>query len=112
MHEIKHAVGSVVASDTQASVAALDNALVTQSRMCASIVEAAADSRLPIAATQSLLENLAHGINGLATSRGNMVVAVRELTRIQARSNLETTSFGCPGGLEGSRTSGSLELTD
>lgn len=112
MHEIKHAVGNVVASDTQASVAALDNALVMQSRMCASIIEAASDSRLPIAATQSLLENLAYGINGLATSRGNMVVAVRELTRIQAGSNLETTSFGCPGGLERSRTSGSLEMAD
>lgn len=109
MHEIKYAVGNVVASDTQASVAALDTALVMQSRMCASIIEAATDSRLPIAATQSLLENLAHGINGLAASRGNMVVAVRELTRIQSRSNLKPTSFGCPGGLEGARTSGSFE---
>lgn len=111
MLEIKESIGNLVASDTQSSVVALDTAIVMHSRMCASIVEAAADSRLPIAVTQGVIENLVHGISGLAGSRASMVGAVRELTKIQARSTLEATSFGCPGGLERAGTSNSLETT-
>lgn len=99
MHNIKQQVGQVVAADTQASVAALDMAVLMQSRLCSSSIEAASASQLPIAATQGLLESLSAGISGLVESRAKLAVAVRHLNVIQGRSNLRETNFGCPGGV-------------
>lgn len=98
MLEIKNTTGSVVASDTQASVAALDNAVLTQARLCASVVEAAAESKMPVGATQKLLQAMADSMSGLVASRLEVVAVVREINLIQSMSNLKTTSFGCPNG--------------
>ena len=38
-------------------------------------------------------------MRGLVASREEVVTAVREINLIQAKSNLRTTSYGCPGGL-------------
>lgn len=100
MHTIREQVGSVVAEDTQSSVAALDVAVLMQSRMCASILEAATDSKLPIGTTQKLLESLADGLRTLVGSRSDLAAAIRELNVIQAKSNLRTTGFGCPNGVK------------
>ena len=89
----------MVASDTQASIAAMDMAIISQSRMCASVMEAANDAKMPIGATQKLLEAMASGLQNIAESRSDMVDAVRELRRIQADSSLAAEYFGCPGGL-------------
>lgn len=99
MHNIKESVGAVVAADTQSSITALDQAVAQQSRMCASIIEAAHDSHLAIATTQSLLDALTTGLRGLVESRAHLAQAAREVAVIQARSNLRETSFGCPSGL-------------
>lgn len=98
MHNIREQVGQVVAADTQASITALDTAVLMHSRLCASAIEASADSHLPIAATQGLLESLAAGIDGLVQSRSKLVTAVRHINIIQGRSNLRETGFGCPNG--------------
>ena len=98
MLQIKEAVGSVVAADTQATIIALDRAVAQQSRMCASIIEAAHDSNVAIASTQPLLDALTVGLRGLVESRSNLVKAVREAATLQANSNLRETSFGCPNG--------------
>lgn len=98
MYNIKQSVGGVIAADAQASVAALDSAVLMQARLCASALEAAADSQLPIAATQGLLESLSSGINVLVQSRAELAKAVRHINLIQARSNLRETGFGCPNG--------------
>lgn len=99
MHKIKHTAGAVVAQDTLSSVTALDTAFVMQARLCATVVEAAAESKLPVAATQKLLDAITAGMRGLVVSREEVVAAVREINFIQARSNLRETSFGCPDGL-------------
>jgi hypothetical protein len=104
MHQIKQSVGSVVAEDTQASIKALDTALAEQSRMCASLVEAAQDSNLAIAVTQPLFESVTSGLRGLVESRAHMADAAREIAKIQARSNLRETAFGCPSGWSHGRT--------
>lgn len=101
MLEIQNATGAVVAADTQASVAALDSAVLTQARLCASVVEGAAQSMLPISATQKLLQAMTDGMSGLVASRMEMVAVVRELTSIQKNSNLNVTSFGCPNDFAG-----------
>lgn len=98
MHKIKHSVGSVVAADTQSSIEALDRAVAQQSRMCASVIEAAHDSHLAIATTQPLLDALSASVRGLVESRANLAAAVREVAIIQAKSNLHETAFGCPSG--------------
>ncbi|WP_126173023.1 hypothetical protein [Altericroceibacterium xinjiangense] len=100
MHEIKETIGAVIAGDTQASVKALDTAVTLQSRMCSNIMEAAMEARLPMGATQGLLEKLASGMNGLVATRSDMIAALRELSRIQSQSNLKTVSYGCPAGVE------------
>lgn len=99
MHHIKQTTGDVIASDTQASVSALDNAVLSQARLTASVLEGAADSKLSAASTQKLLQSMANGMNVLVSSRADLVAAVREINMIQLRSNLKTTSFGCPDGL-------------
>lgn len=98
MHNIKQRVGDVIAADTQASIEALDTAVLMQTRLCASTIEAATDSRLPIAATQSLLETLSSGMQVLVQGRAELAKTVRHINLIQARSNLRETSFGCPNG--------------
>lgn len=99
MVDIKKNVGGLVAADTQSSAAALDMAVVMQSRMCASVMEAAAHSKLPIAATQGALDAMTASLQNLSASRAGLVTAVRELLRIQAASNLCEVSFGCPDGI-------------
>lgn len=99
MHQIKHNAGAVVAQDTLSSVTALDTAFVMQARLCATVVEAAAESKLPVAATQKLLDAITAGMRGLVASREEVVTAVREINFIQARSTLRETSYGCPSGL-------------
>lgn len=99
MHQIKSSAGAVVAADTQSSVAALDAAFIAQARLCATVVEAATESKLPVGATQKLLDSITAGLRGLVASREEVVVAVREINLIQAKSNLRTVAFGCPNGL-------------
>ena len=96
MFDIKNSTGSVVAADTQASVAALDGAVLAQARLCASVLEAATESKLPARATQKLLQSMSEGMSGLVNSRAEVVAAVREINLIRHKSNLKTTAFGCP----------------
>lgn len=98
MLEIKQSVGAVVADDTKSSIAALDQALSQQSHLCVSLVEAAQHSGLAVAVTQPLFESLTTSMRGLVDSRAHLSDAVREIAKIQSRSNLRETSFGCPNG--------------
>ncbi len=96
MFKIKDSTGSVVAGDTQASISALDTAVLTQARLCASVVEAATESKLPARATQKLLQSMTNGMSTLVDSRSEIVAAVREINLIRHKSNLKAAEFGCP----------------
>lgn len=96
MHEIQQAAGRVVASDTQNSVDAVDQAVMSLAHLCASIVEVSKSSRLPIATAQGALANAGDGLAKLIASREDMDQATRELTAIQKASSLHTVAFGCP----------------
>lgn len=110
MHKIKESTGAVVAQDIAASVSALDAAFVMQARLCATVIEAASESKLPVGATQKLLDSITAGMRGLVASREEVVTAVREINLIQAKSSLRVTSYGCPGGLYSLSTSTVAEL--
>lgn len=107
MHEIKHSSGAVVAAETQASVAAIDTAVLTQARLCVSVIEAANDTNAPVVTVQKLLQSMTAGMSGLVASRMDMVNTVRELTLIQRRSTLDASDFGCPDVVD--PTQGSLK---
>lgn len=109
MVEIKHGTAKVVAADTQAMTASLDEALLQQARLCATLVEAAGETELSIVESQPVLEAVAASMVKLVESRSSVAVAVKQLTGIQRRSNLAEVSFGCPGGWYRSR--GSAETT-
>lgn len=96
---INQTSGTVVAAETQALAAAIDSAMLAQARLCASVIETANESKLPVVATQKLLQSLASNMSGLVSSRAEFSTAVRELNVIQARSNLREVGLGCPNGI-------------
>lgn len=96
MHNIKQASGSMIAADTQDAMNALDSAMVTQSRLFATVVETAAEAKLPVGTPQKLLQSISAGMAGLVSTRADIVTAVTQINLIQMRSNLNATSFGCP----------------
>lgn len=99
MLKIEQAAGQVIAADTQASVAAIDAAVLTCSRLCSSIVEVSASSNLPISAAQKALGAAADALVAAVQGREGVAVATRELLKVQGLSTLQTTAFGCPDGI-------------
>lgn len=98
MHTIEKSAGQVIAADTQASVSAIDQAVMSCSRLCASIIEVSHASNLPVAAGQQALVKLSAGLSAVIEGRQHIAEAARELLKVQARSNLQTVGFGCPDG--------------
>lgn len=101
MHRIEVAAAQVVVSDTRNSVGAIDQAVMSYSRLCASIVEVSNASDLPVTACQPALAKAAGGLAALVEGRDLIGQATRELIKIQGASTLRETAFQCPGGLPG-----------
>jgi len=99
MFKIEENTGLVVAEDTKTTIAAIDRAILSETRLASSIIEASEQSGLPIAQSQKLLEGMARGFEHLVAGRGDMLAVVRHLTTIKGRSNLEVVDYGCPDGL-------------
>lgn len=96
MHQIDQSAGQVIASDTQASVAAVDQAVLSYSRLCASIIEVSNSANLPVAAGQPALAKIAAGLSALVEGRDLIAGATRDLLKVQRMSNLDVSNFGCP----------------
>lgn len=99
MHRIQENAARVIATDTQTSVGAIDQAVMSYSRLCASIVEVSNAAELPVTAGQPALAKVAAGLAALIEGREHIASATRELIKIQRSSNLNETAFHCPGGL-------------
>ena len=104
MFKIAETSGLVVAEDTKSTIAAIDRAILSETRLASSILEVSEQSGLPIAQSQKLLEGMARGFERLVAGRGDMLVVIRQLTAIKGHSNLKVTDFGCPDGLGASLT--------
>lgn len=104
MHRIQETAAKVVASDTQSSVGAIDQAVMSYSRLCASIVEVSNASALPVTAGQPALAKVAAGLAALIEGREHIASATRELIKVQQGSSLRETAFECPGGLPMAKT--------
>lgn len=98
MYKISEKLGYVVAADTQTAVGSINDAIISQSRMCATIVEASIAANLPIGAVQSSLAAVSAGLRDMVANRAGVAEAIRELTEIQRMSNLKEVGFGCPLG--------------
>ena len=98
MHKIEMTTGMVIAEDLKASIRAIDNALLQETRLTGSLIEASEQIGLGMAHSQKLLESMARGLDNLVKGRADMLAVVRQVNSIRAQSNLEVTDFGCPGG--------------
>ena len=98
MHNIELAAAKVIASDTKSSVGAIDQAVMSYSRLCASIVEVSNASDLPVSAGQPALAKVAAGLSALVEGRNLIAGATRELIKVQQLSTVREASFQCPAG--------------
>jgi hypothetical protein len=100
MLKIEHTTGMVIADDLKASIKAIDDALLQETRLTSSLIEAGGQIGLPIAHSQKLLEGMARGFEKLVAGRADMLAVVRQVNTIRSQSNLKVVGFGCPGGDE------------
>lgn len=97
MLKIEQTTGMVIADDLKASIKAIDEALLQESRLTGSLLEASGQIGLPITHSQKLLEGMARGFEKLVSGRADMLSVVRQVNSIRSQSNLQVVGFGCPG---------------
>lgn len=100
MLEFHPGAGAIVAADSQNTIAAVDDALLSGVRMYASVIEATQGSNLPTTQSQKLLVSLTGGIQSVVQGRGEIVSAICRMAEIKAHSNFAPENFGCPAGWE------------
>lgn len=98
MLKINEATGMVVAEDTKATIKAIDHAILQESRLAGSVLEASDQIGLPMAHSQKLLEGMARGFERLVAGRADMLCVVRQLTAIKDQSTIKVVDYGCPDG--------------
>lgn len=101
MHKIEQSTGMVIAEDLKASIHAIDQALLQETRLTGSLIEASEQIGLGIAHSQKLLEGMTRGLENLVKGRADMLAVVRQVNSIRSRSNLDVVDFGCPDGMNG-----------
>jgi hypothetical protein len=89
-------IGALVAADSQGTIKALDEAILSELKMCTTLVEAIQGQQLPIGSSQKLLNSMASGIHNIVAGRNDMAATVRYLTVLKQDSNLAVYDFGCP----------------
>lgn len=99
MHHITQSSGEIIAADTQGSVHAIDQAVLSYSRLCVSVIEVSGAAQLPVVAGQPALTKIAAGITALIEGRAQIAGATRDLLKVQKASSLREVGFQCPNGL-------------
>lgn len=98
MLHIDENMGTLVAADTKDAIGALDTAILSELRLCTTVVEVIHQTGLPIASSQKLLQGLTSGLNQIVAGRGDIARTVRHLHAIKGQSSLATVNYGCPDG--------------
>ncbi|MBK8374123.1 hypothetical protein [Sphingorhabdus sp.] len=98
MLQIDEQIGAVVAADTKGAIGALDNAILSELRLCTTVVEVIQQSGVPIGSSQKLLQSLTSGLSQIVAGRADIAQTVRHLNAIKGRSSLAPFNFGCPDG--------------
>jgi hypothetical protein len=97
MFKIGENAGALIAEETKGALRALDSAILSELRLCTSLVETFEQAHLPIGSSQKLLQSMTSGLSQIIAGRGEMAQTVRELNAIKAASNLAETNYNCPG---------------
>jgi len=98
MLKIEQTTGMVIAEDLRASIKAIDNALIQETRLTGSLLEASMQIGLSTAHSQKLLEGMSRGFEHLVAGRADMLAVVRQVNTIKGQSSLDVVDYGCPGG--------------
>ncbi len=88
---------NMVASDTQAVLADIDDAIGSAAGLTQSFIEAVRGSNMPAHESQKLIQALHESAGSVLAGRAGLVNAITLLTSFKRRSNQSETSFGCPG---------------
>jgi hypothetical protein len=99
MLKVDENIGGLVAAETKGALRAIDHAILSELRLCATLIEALDQTALPVGSSQKLLQNLANGLNHFVAGRGEMATTIKTLTAIKADSTARETSYNCPGQL-------------
>jgi hypothetical protein len=89
-------LGALVAADSQGTLKALDDAILSELKLCTTLMEAFQSNAVPIVSSQKLLNSMASGLNHIVAGRGEMATTLRQLTVLKQDSNLAVYDFGCP----------------
>lgn len=95
MHTFDTNSACVIAADLQSTFGSLDAALVRSANLLGTVVETAAASRLNATESQRLYQCVASGLSHVVASRSEIVDAMKRMTILKRRSNLETVDIGC-----------------
>lgn len=93
---IQNNTGALVAAETKGALKAIDEAILNELRLCATLVETFEEAKVPVGSSQKLLQSLASGLNHFVAGRAEMAQTVRTLTALKKSSNLAETSYNCP----------------
>jgi hypothetical protein len=99
MLKVDENIGGLVAAETKVALRAIDDAILSELRLCTTLIEAFDKTALPVGSSQKLLQNLANGINHFVAGRSEMAATIKTLTAIKSSSSLVETSYNCPGEL-------------
>ncbi len=100
MYKFKESAGGAVAAETQSTLAALDSAMLCETQLIITALEAVQGSTLTARKSQEVLETMAEGMNHVVAARASLVATITKLTAIKSHSNFAVHAFGCPTGLE------------
>ena len=100
MQKFEENLGHLVSADTKGTINALDDAILSELKLCTTLIEAIKSTNLPINSSQKLLLSVASGLNHIVAGRGEVAATVRHLTIIKRDSNLQPYDFGCPTGMD------------
>jgi hypothetical protein len=106
MLKIDDNIGALVAAETKDTLKAIDEAILSELRLCTTLVEAFEETSLPVGSSQKLLQSLTTGLNHIVAGRSEMATAIRALTAIKSGSNLRETGYNCPSDQPYARASG------
>jgi hypothetical protein len=99
MLKFQPGAAGAVAADTKRAVTAIDAALLCDTQLMVTIIEALQNSNLPIKRSQDLLQSVTEGINHVVAGRAAMVGTITKLAALKGRSNMAPVDYGCPDGL-------------
>jgi hypothetical protein len=98
MQNIDPKLGVLVAADSQGTLKAIDLAILSELKLCTTLVEAMQTTAIPANTSQKLLSSMTSGLTQIVAGRNEMATTLKHLHVLKKESNLSVYDFGCPNG--------------